>query len=307
MKSSILILTLLFLSVRLTAEINSAGFTVVPEDIQHYTVIDASENCIVVKIVTKDHQIIWNVVAAIATHFLPETVQAICTNAGGNPDHCEVVYEASSALVNLRGKGIFKGITKGVRWVAKRLGYNLKSSAAIEAKSYETAGNFKKIFEAYNNAGCMKWENPQITDAAEDFSGSFQESGSAGNTSEVYTIGWTANYVRYTGLLKLQPGGAGKLRVAYDDPSCNCTRLIEQQMQLQFVPQGIAIRGRNPVDVSTGRGAYNYYPDSFYITMDNYGNIYVTVVDAAYVSASATMQPVKNYSEKSQWLKKFGM
>lgn len=308
MKTS-LILVLCFLFPAFTYS-NSGNdlFTLPEEEILSYEVVDQSHNCAIVKITTKDGRILLNVLAAIGTQFIPEVVQAICTKAGGDPDNCEVVYQASSALVSLGGSGIFKGITKGVRWVAKRLGYAMKSSAAIEAKSYQAAELFKNVFDAYSDAGCMKWEQPKVIQPnSTDFSGDFVPVNSYNNSqSDVYLIGWTVDYITYTGLLKLDRSGSGKFRVVYDDPYCNCAKLVEQNMRLQFTPQGIAIRGSNPVDVNSGRVA-NYNPDNFYFTTDYLGNNYVTVIDNAWVSASAWMRWVDNYAEKRSMLRDFGM
>ena len=308
MKRQLILIALFLIPVLAFCHFEDDAFTVETASILQYETVEQSPSCAIVKITTKDGKIIWNVIAAIGTQFIPEVVEAICTKAGGDPDNCEVVYQASSALVSLGGGSIFRGITKGVRWVAKRLGYAMKSTAAIEAKSYQAAELFKNVFDAYQDAGCMKYETPAVTEGSHpDFTGEFQVKNSYNSSqSDVYLINWTIDYTTYTGVLKLDYSGSGKFRVVFQDPSCNCAKLVEQNMRLQFTSQGIAIRGSNPIDVNTGRSA-NYYSDNFYITMDYLGNIYVTVIDDGGMGGSAWMKWVGNQSEKRNLLNKFGM
>ena len=138
---------------------NISKLSIPSEEIKSYEIIDKSDGILIVKVETKDGKSIFNVIAAIATAFLPEIVEGICTRTVGDPDACKVAYEVTSALVSLRGTRIYKGISKGLNYVANRGYYN--SSAVVETKSYYFASKVKDAFSVYKDYGCVDWKTVQ--------------------------------------------------------------------------------------------------------------------------------------------------
>lgn len=126
------------------------------DNIEFYQVIEESAGLQIVEVKTKDGKFILNVIAAIATTFLPDAVRGICRATIGDSDACEVAYLATTALVDLRGVKIYKGAVRSMRYIASRGTY--KSTATVEVKTYEMASDVKDAFEVYRDYG-VKWSN----------------------------------------------------------------------------------------------------------------------------------------------------
>ena len=109
----------------------------------------------IVKLETVDGLIIYNVIASIATVLLPDVVKAICNATVKDKVACDVAYEATSALVSLRGGRIFRGLTRGIHWIANR--GSSRSTLKINANTYGLASNIKDALETYKTLGCVKW------------------------------------------------------------------------------------------------------------------------------------------------------
>ncbi len=127
--------------------------------------VEESDGIKIVKVHDGEH--VWfRVIAAISTVYLPEMIQAICVKVTGDTKACEVVYAVTSALVALRGRQIYKsiskqGVTHNRKWIAKK-GVN-RSEAAIETLTYDSARAMKRVFGAYRELGCVKWNNVSET------------------------------------------------------------------------------------------------------------------------------------------------
>lgn len=127
----------------------------------HQEIIDQSNGSYIIKV--SDGKFTWfHVVAAISTVLLPEAVHEICTRAGGDNKVCRVVYDVTSALVALRGKKIYKGVTNGIYWLANRGQY--RSKAVIETATYDKARAIKIIFDTYKKINCINWEDVSASD-----------------------------------------------------------------------------------------------------------------------------------------------
>jgi hypothetical protein len=148
------------------AEVQVSQLSVAASEIASYRVVAASEGVQLVEIRTKDGKFIWNVIAAIATVFLPEIVEGICTATIGDPDACNVAYQATAALVSLRGVRIYRGFAKSVRYVASRGTY--RSTATVEAGTYRFASNVKEAFEVYKKYGCVRWSDVNTNTSQEE-------------------------------------------------------------------------------------------------------------------------------------------
>lgn len=131
--------------------------TVPSAQIENYEVIETTDACTVVRIRTKDGKIIINIIAAIATAFLPETAYGLCMLTVGNKNICEAVYDVTDALIMLSGGRVQRGITKGIAWIAKKGTY--RSSATIETTSSIIADGVKTVFQAYKDQDCVNWQS----------------------------------------------------------------------------------------------------------------------------------------------------
>ncbi len=314
MKYLLILICFLVLPSLGNANIDVSDLTVPKEEIKRYRVVEQSSSCTIIEIETKDGIFIYNVIAAIATQFIPEGVEMLCTNAGGSPKYCKAAYQISSTLVSLRGGKIAKGLTSGIKWVVKKVtGYSPKKSKAIvETLAYQAAGGMKKAFDAYREASCMQYEPASVGNDNNEFKVNWDKAvyytpTESAPSSNVYSVTWQLGYTLYSGVLKLNSLGRGKFRVTYLDPSCQCYQLIEQSMSLQSMPGGIAIYGRDPVDVRTGFLATNYSADNFIATVNPYGGVNITVIDNARALASGRMQFIQNNYQRSALLNKFGM
>ena len=158
-------LGVLFSNANLSHELMSQ-LTVPAEEICHAEIISQDESCTVIAIKLENNRFVLNVIAAIGVNLIPEAVEALCVNVGGDPSLCETVYDVSSAVVTLAGPGMYRGATKGLRWIASR-GRSM-GKATVETKTYQTASRIKRIFKAYNEYGCMEWGNVN-TDSNEDY------------------------------------------------------------------------------------------------------------------------------------------
>lgn len=110
-------------------------------------VVEVSESCIILRCVDKEGAILYNVIAAVATTFLPEVVNGICKRTIGDPDVCNAVYDVTTTLVSLRGVKIYQGMTKSLKWIANRGLHN--SKAEVSTVSYQIAQGVKTVFEEY--------------------------------------------------------------------------------------------------------------------------------------------------------------
>ncbi len=133
-------------------------------------VLEDSESCSIVVLYDEEGNYIINVIAAVATVFLPEVVGGICKRTIGDPDICNSVYDVTSALVSIKGRRIYKGVTKGLsrslNWVANKGSY--KSKATIETTSYNIASGLKTVFETYRHqcsyGNGIPWESINVND-----------------------------------------------------------------------------------------------------------------------------------------------
>jgi hypothetical protein len=161
MKHFLLILFVTFSSIVCNANNKNVSlesqFTVSAEDISNYKIVSESNGVTIVEITTKEGKVIWNIIAAIATVFLPEIVEGICSITVGDPDACHVAYEVTSALVSISGVRIYRGIARGINYLASRGAY--RSFASVEASTYNFASHVKEAFEVYKKYGCVKWDN----------------------------------------------------------------------------------------------------------------------------------------------------
>ena len=87
--------------------------------------------------------------------YLPETTRGLCNATIGDPDVCNAVYDVTSTLVDIRGVKIFKGVTRGLGWIANR-GKSV-SKATVEASTYQRAKKVKQVFQFYKDMQCMEW------------------------------------------------------------------------------------------------------------------------------------------------------
>lgn len=305
----------LFFSLYLSASVNINDFTVAPDEVCSYYIVEQTESCTIVAIETHDNAIILNVIAGIATSLIPEAVEALCTNAGNSPAYCEVGYTVAEALVSLGSGKIAKGVVRGMKWIAKKMGFHTASKvskAAVEVKSYEAANAMKSVFKAYRDAGCMKWQSTEVKQDNNEFAdwqsgNSYSSYSYTSNSYAVYTVNWRLGYANYSGLLKLNSFGEGTLRVVYPDATCQCNQMVEQRMTVQATANGIIFLGSNPTDVRTGVRNYNYAADNFLVTVNAYGGVNMQIVDAAGVTAYGRMEVVQNASQKARLLASFGM
>ena len=98
----------------------------------------------------------YQVVATILTFRLPKTARAVCVKLGGDKSICDAVYDVTSTLVDIRGRKIIKGVTRGINWIASR--GKKHSTATISTRYLNIAMGAKDLFEAYNRLGCIKWK-----------------------------------------------------------------------------------------------------------------------------------------------------
>lgn len=129
-----------------------------------YEIVEYSSACTIFKVTTNNGSTFYNVVAAVGTVFLPEIVYGICKRSVGNPDVCNAVYDVTTALVELKGEKIYRGITGGLQWLASR--GKVKSTAAIKTTAYSIASGIKTVFEAYSErcseGNGIPWQSIEI-------------------------------------------------------------------------------------------------------------------------------------------------
>lgn len=131
--------------------------TIPLSEIVEYKILETTDACTIVEITTTSGMTIYNVIAAIATVFLPETAYGLCMLTVGNKDICSAVYDVTDAVVSLRGAKIYRGVTKGITWIAKKGRYS--SSATIQSSVYEIVDGAKKVFQLYRENKCVKWQS----------------------------------------------------------------------------------------------------------------------------------------------------
>jgi len=136
--------------------LRSGMLSVQSDIILDISILNSSEVCDIVMIETKEGTI-FNVIAAIATELLPEAAKGVCDATIGEPDACNVVYAVTSALVTINGTKIYKGISRGLTWVANR-GLT-RSKATVETQTYQKAKKVSEVFEFYKRTKCIDWES----------------------------------------------------------------------------------------------------------------------------------------------------
>jgi len=110
-----------------------------------------------------DDHIAHQIIAAVGVTYLPEILRAICKIALNDEDQriCDVVYNATSVLVALRGKKIYKGITHGFEWSAAK--GPTRGIVKVNTKTYSNVALFKRIFSAYRSSctqgNGINWES----------------------------------------------------------------------------------------------------------------------------------------------------
>lgn len=148
MKNVILILTIAALTC-LSSE------SLMATDCKVKTVLYEGEGIVVLKSEEKG-EIGYQVVATILTFMLPKTAHAFCVRSVGDESICEAVYDVTSALVDLRGRKLIRGATRGIKWIASR--GKKQSTATISTSHLNIAMGAKDVFEAYKRLGCVKWK-----------------------------------------------------------------------------------------------------------------------------------------------------
>jgi len=137
--------------------------------------IEQSEACSIYMLEDENGVVIFQVIAAVATAWLPEIVEGFCERTIGDPDICNAVFDVTSMVVTLRGTQIFKGITRGLssslRWMANR--HPITSKATVEATTYKIASGIKTVFELYKER-CSRgkgipWESVDNYESAGTF------------------------------------------------------------------------------------------------------------------------------------------
>ncbi len=142
--------------------------------------IEHSNSCSIYELRDENGMIIYNVIAAVATAWLPEIVEGFCEKTIGDQHICNTVYDVTSMVVALRGKSIYKGITRGMnrftRWIAHR---DLSvSKATVEARTYSVATTLRAVFDAYHekcaNGNGIPWETVHTnSDISNTFSSNY--------------------------------------------------------------------------------------------------------------------------------------
>lgn len=124
------------------------------EKITSITLVEKHSSCSIYQLQDENGNSILNVIASVGTLYLPDMVEGLCTRTGVDPAICNAVYDVTSMIVSLRGKSIYKGVSKGIRkalrWIGIR-GYD-NSSAIIETRTYDIASKVKDVFELYHES-----------------------------------------------------------------------------------------------------------------------------------------------------------
>jgi len=129
---------------------------VLPSHTEKITLVSSSDGCAIYYI-EKDGESWYDVIATIATSFLPSTAQGICMMTIKNAAVCNVVFDVTATLVGLQGANIQAGVSDGLQWVANR-GTSV-SSAKVTTPDYETASAVKSVFVAYKENESVNWSS----------------------------------------------------------------------------------------------------------------------------------------------------
>jgi hypothetical protein len=131
-----------------------SGESLVAANCKVQTILYEGEGVVVLQSEEKG-EIGYQVVATILTFMLPKTAHAFCVRSVGDESICKAVYDVTSALVDLRGRKLIRGATRGIKWIASR--GREKSTATISTRHLNIAMGARDVFEAYRELGCVKW------------------------------------------------------------------------------------------------------------------------------------------------------
>lgn len=125
------------------------------------------------------------------------------------------------------------------------------------------------------------------------------------NAQSVYKIRFISGLTQYYGALVLFDNGTGKMRTKYYSNSCECTKTVEQTMNIEKTTAGLRITGYNPVYPGTKTLFPNYSADNFYVSRDYAGELTITNIDDKGDIASASIEIITSSSTKRTFLSEF--
>lgn len=125
------------------------------------------------------------------------------------------------------------------------------------------------------------------------------------NAQSVYKVRWTSGVTQYYSALVLFDNGTGKMRTKFYSKSCDCTRTVEQTMNIEQTSAGLRITGYNPVYPNTSTKFLTYSADNLYVSRDYAGNLSITNIDDRGDIASASIESITSSSAKRIFLSEF--
>ncbi len=114
--------------------------------------------------------------------------------------------------------------------------------------------------------------------------------GYAIQAQDIYEVKFTAGITQYRCALVLYEDGTGKMRCRYFTEGA--TRMVEQKIEIENTLDGMRFRGSDPVYPGTST-PYDYSPDIFYLSVDEYGNSSLINRDAQGIEANAYIRQIE--------------
>lgn len=105
--------------------------------------------CTVVEVVDNEGKSFFHIIAAVATAFLPNILEALCERRNGDPEICNLVHDAASWLVIMKGEKMFSAATYGYKWLVHK-GKNV-STAAFDVSDYRNVEKIKAVLDLYKD------------------------------------------------------------------------------------------------------------------------------------------------------------
>lgn len=132
------------------------GITV--DEIAAVELIDQDECSSIYKITTKENVIIYQVVAIVITHVLPEAIKYTCDKYFTEKEFCSSVRDIASAIVELV-------VSKKLNKISKFWSARIDSESGIGSLSTKTKAEAKRGqvgFKESNTYGHIPWSPPVI-------------------------------------------------------------------------------------------------------------------------------------------------
>lgn len=122
----------------------------------------------------------------------------------------------------------------------------------------------------------------------------------------LYSVNFRSNNIPYEGLLKVYEDNSAVMRVKYYAQDCNCVRMVEQLMRLEYDMEGNSVlKGYYAYWPENNQVATTYSPDSFYLVTDPNGMRQFILLDAAGNSAPAEIKEIIGPFKEGDFLKNF--